>query len=149
MTTAVQTRKHFTIAIDWKGRCIEQWLEQYGSSLLLDNKKTCLGYKSILGDMADRENGYQVDGRRRVLPRCNINIYEEMAIEDLLAHISQTESPKVLQWLKTVILYYIDGKPEEDIASILGMTMYAVKRDKMLGVLRIASRFKIPSYLTD
>ncbi|WP_288399150.1 hypothetical protein, partial [uncultured Acinetobacter sp.] len=134
---------------DWKGRCIEQWLEQYGSSLLLDNKKTCLGYKSILGNMADRENGYQVDGRRRVLPRCNINIYEEMAIEDLLAHISQTESPKVLQWLKTVILYYVDGKPEEDIASILGMTMYAVKRDKMLGVLRIASRFKIPSYLTD
>ena len=99
--------------------------------------------------MADRENGYQVDGRRRVLPRCNINIYEEMAIEDLLAHISQTESSKVLQWLKTVILYYVDGKPEEDIASILGMTMYAVKRDKMLGVLRIASRFKIPSYLTD
>ena len=47
MITTVQTRKHFTIAIDWKGRCIEQWLEQYGSSLLLDNKKRVWGIKAF------------------------------------------------------------------------------------------------------
>ena len=48
-----------------------------------------------------------------------------------------------------VVLYYVDGYSEEDIATVLNMTMYAVKRDKMMGVLRLATRFKISSFLTD
>ncbi|WP_336938918.1 hypothetical protein [Acinetobacter modestus] len=149
MTVAIQQRKHFTVAIDWNSRCIEQWLEQYGSSLLIDTKGECLGTRSVIGDLMDREQGVKTDRRRRALPRCNINVHEEMAIEDLLSHINQTESSKVQQWIKVVILYYVDAFSEEDISEALDISMYAVKRDKMMGILRIATRFKIPSYLTD
>lgn len=149
MTVAIQQRKHFTVAIDWNSRCVEQWLEQYGASLLIDTKGECLGTRSVIGDLMDREQGVYVDRRRRVLPRCNINVHEEMAIEDMWKHMMETESSKVKQWLNIVKLYYVEAFPEEEISKKEGISMYAVKRDKMMGILRIASRFKIPSYLTD
>ena len=149
MNAELKQRKHFTIAIDWNTRTLEQWLEQYGSWLLLDNRPVNLGAKSMLGQIIDAENGVAVDYRRRALPRCNITVHEAMAIEDLLAHAKETEGKKVHQWLKVVVMYFIQGLSEEDISTKLDMTMYSVKRDKMMGVLRIASRFKMRSYLTD
>ncbi len=149
MNIAVGSRKHFTVAINWDDRKLEQWLEQYGSYLLLDNKPEFLGAKSVLASLIDSVKGVTTDRRRRVLPRCNINIHEVMAIEDLLAHAESTEKEKAKQWLSTVVLYYVSGYSEEDIATELNMTMYAVKRDKMMGILRLATRFKISSFLTD
>ena len=149
MNAAVQTRKHFTIAIDWSGRKIEQWLEQYGSYLLLDHKPDFIGAKSVLASLMDSVTGVTTDRRRRVLPRCNINIHEVMAIEDLLSHAQSSDTSKAKQWLDVVILYYVKGYSEEDIAAEHNMTMYAVKREKMMGVLRLASRFKMSCFLTD
>ncbi|RLL17991.1 hypothetical protein [Acinetobacter chengduensis] len=149
MNAAVGSRKHFTVAINWEGKCIEQWLEQYGAYLLLDNKPDFLGAKSVLASLIDSVEGVSVDRRRRALPRCNINVHEAMAIEDMLAHVASTEGAKVQQWLSVVTRYYVDAYTEEDIASKFNMTMYAVKRDKMMGILRLATRFKIKSYLTD
>lgn len=144
------TRKHFTIAAKWDERTIEQWLEQYGSWLLLDGNYNCfLGSRSTLSSLIDNENGVSFDGRRRALPRCNISVYEAMAVEDLLAHIQEVESKKVIQWMKVVVMYFVDGAPEETIARKLDMTMYAVKRDKTMGIIRLATRFKMRSYLTD
>lgn len=150
MTAVLATRKHFSVAADWKQRTIEQWLEQYGAWLLVDDHYVNLGTSSTLGHLIDQEAGaVRADFRRRSLPRCNISVYEAMAIEDMLEHVHQTESSKVKQWLKVVTMYYIEGRPEEDIAQKLDTSMYAVKRDKMMGVLRLATRFKISSYLTD
>ena len=149
MNIAVGSRKHFTVAINWDDRKLEQWLEQYGSYLLLDNKPEFLGAKSVLASLIDSVKGVTTDRRRRVLPRCNINIHEVMAIEDLLAHAESTETEKAKQWLSIVVLYYVTGYSEDDIATELNMTMYAVKRDKMMGILRLATRFKISSFLTD
>ena len=149
MNAAIKERKHFSIAIDWQERKIEQWLEQYGSFLLLDNKPDFLGAKSVLASLMDSVTGVASDRRRRVLPRCNISIHEVMAIEDLLSHAKSTDTEKAQQWLSIVILYYVKGYSEEDIASEFDMTMYAVKRDKMMGILRLATRFKLSSFLTD
>lgn len=149
MNAALQTRKNFTIAINWGDRKLEQWLEQYGSYLLLDNKPEFLGAKSVLASLMDSVTGVASDRRRRVLPRCNISIHEVMAIEDLLSHAKSTDTEKAQQWLSIVILYYVKGYSEEDIASEFDMTMYAVKRDKMMGILRLATRFKLSSFLTD
>ncbi|MHA3063104.1 antiterminator Q family protein [Acinetobacter sp. ANC 4641] len=150
MTTMLAARKHFSVAVDWKQRTIEQWLEQYGAWLLVDDHYVNLGVSSTLGHLIDQEAGViHADFRRRSLPRCNISVFEAMAIEDMLEHVHQTESSKVKQWLKVVTMYYIEGRPEVDIAHKLDTSMYAVKRDKMMGVLRLATRFKISSYLTD
>lgn len=149
MEAVVGTRKHFSVAIDWTQKTIEQWLEQYGSYLLLDNKPDFLGAKSVLASLMDSVTGVASDRRRRALPRCNIDIHAVMAIEDLLSHAQLTETEKAKQWLSVVILYYVKGYSEEDIAAEFDMTMYAVKRDKMMGVLRLATRFKISSFLTD
>ncbi len=144
---AVQTRKHFTIALDWKLRTIEQWLEQYGSWLLLDNHYESLGASSTLGKLLDSVQGVNSDRRRRALPRCNISFEQAMAIEEMLTHVLQTESSKPKQWLKVVIAHYVDAYIEEDIAKHHGVTGYSVKRDKVLGLVRLATRFKFRSYL--
>lgn len=146
---ALQTRKNFQIAIDWKQRTIEQWLEQYGSWLLLDAHYEDLSAHCSLGKLLDSVQGVKTDRRRRALPRCCINETEAMAVEDMLTQLSTTESQKVQQWLKVVIKYYVDAYSEEDIADCFGMTMYAVKRDKLLGTVRIATRFKMRSLLTE
>ncbi|WP_173911064.1 antiterminator Q family protein [Acinetobacter sp. Marseille-Q1618] len=146
---AVQTRKNFQIAIDWKQKTLEQWLEQYGSWLLLDCHYEDLGAHCSLGKILDMVQGVKIDRRRRALPRCNINEQHAMAIEDMLSHLLNTESAKVKQWLKIVIKYYVDGYSEEDIAERFEMSMYAVKRDKLLGTVRIATRFKMRSLLTE
>lgn len=146
---AVQTRKNFQIAMDWKQKTLEQWLEQYGSWLLLDSHYEDLSAHCSLGKLIDLAQGVTTDRRRRALPRCNINEQQAMAIEDMLAHLHETESTKVKQWLKVVVKYYVDAYSEEDIADCFEMTMYAVKRDKLLGTVRIATRFKLRSLLTD
>ncbi len=89
----------------------------------------------------------QVDRRFRAPPRCKIDVFHAMAVEDLLSHIMQTENEKVRQWMKCVIIFYVDFKNEKEIARKLGVSEYAVQRDKMLGLVRIASRFKIKSKL--
>ena len=149
MNAAIKERKHFSIAIDWQERKIEQWLEQYGSFLLLDNKPDFLGAKSVLASLMDSVTGVNSDRRRRALPRCNINVHQAMAIEDLISHALESENGKVQQWIRVAIRYYVDGYSEEDIANKFEMTMYAVKRDKMMGILRLSSRFKLKSFLTD
>lgn len=146
---AVQTRKNFQIAIDWKIKTLEQWLEQYGAWLLLDCHYEDLSAHSSLGSILDMAQGVKIDRRRRALPRCNINESQAMAVEDMLSHLLETESAKVKQWLKVAIKYYVDGYSEDDISDCFEMSMYAVQRDKMLGTLRIATRFKLRSLLTD
>ncbi|RZG47027.1 hypothetical protein EXU28_07515 [Acinetobacter wuhouensis] len=146
---AVQTRKNFQIAMDWKQKTLEQWLEQYGSWLSLDAHHEDLSAHCSLGKILDMAQGIKTDRRRRALPRCNINETQAMAVEDMLSHLLETESAKVKQWLKVVIKYYVDGFSEEDIAESYDMSMYAVQRDKMLGTIRIATRFKLRSFLTD
>ncbi|PPC02502.1 hypothetical protein SOI71_05410 [Acinetobacter pittii] len=146
--TASQGRKHFTVAIDWNAHPIEWHLEQYGSWLLLDgNYETYLGSRGILGHVIDAENGIQVDRRFRAPPRCKIDVFHAMAVEDLLSHMMQTENEKVKHWIKCVVIYHVDFKKEDEIAKKLGVSEYSVQRDKMLGLVRIASRFKIPSRL--
>ncbi len=149
MNAVLQSRKHFTVAMDWSERKLEQWLEQYGSYQLLDNKPDFLGAKSVLASLMDSVTGVSIDRRRRALPRCNISVHEAMAIEDMLSHALKSESKKVQQWINVAILYYVEGYSEEDISKRFDVTMYSVKRDKMMGILRIASRFKIDCFLTD
>jgi len=149
MNAVLRARKHFTVAIDWSERKLEQWLEQYGAYQLLDNKPDFLGAKSVLAGLMDSVTGVSVDRRRRALPRCNIGVHEAMAIEDLLSHALKSEGEKVSQWINVAILYYVEAYSEEDISKHFDMTMYSVKRDKMMGILRIASRFKIDCFLTD
>ena len=146
---AVQTRKNFQIAMDWKQRTLEQWLEQYGSWLLLDSHYEDLSAHSPLGKLLDSVRGIKTDRRRRALPRCNINEQQAMAIEDMLTHLHETESARVQQWLKVVVKYYVDAYSEEDIADRYEMSMYAVKRDKLLGTVRIATRLKLRCLLID
>ena len=145
----LKARPHFSVAIDWQSRTIEQWLEQYGSWLLLDSNNVSLGAKSTLAYICESASGVKVDRRRRSLPRCNISVYEAMAIEDLLAHAHQTENKKVLQWFRVATMYYVAGLPEEYVAEKWDITMYTVKRDKMAGILRLATRFKLRSFLTE
>ncbi|MCU4389918.1 hypothetical protein KTH73_04145 [Acinetobacter courvalinii] len=146
---AVQTRKNFQIAIDWKQRTLEQWLEQYGAWLLLDCHYEDLSAHSSLGSLLDMARGVKTDRRRRALPRCNINEQEAMAVEDMLTHLLETEGTKVKEWLKVVVKYYVDAFSEEDAAEHFKMSMYGIKRDKLLGTVRIATRFKLRSLLID
>lgn len=67
----------------------------------------------------------------------------------MLHHLLETESTKVKHWLKVAIKYYVDGYSEEDITDCYEMSMYVVKRDKLLGTVRIATRFKLRSLLTE
>lgn len=149
MNAMLKARKHFTVAINWEERKIEQWLEQYGAYLLLDSKPDFANQRNILASLMDSVTGVATDRRRRALPRCNIDVHQAMAIEDMLYHVNKTEGAKVCQWIDVAVLYYVSGYSEEDISTKFDMTMYAVKRDKMMGILRLATRFKIGSFLTD
>ena len=149
MNAMLKARKHFTVAINWEERKIEQWLEQYGAYLLLDSKPDFVNQRNILASLMDSVTGVAADRRRRALPRCNIDVHQAMAIEDMLYHVNKTEGAKVCQWIDVAVLYYVSGYSEEDISTKFDMTMYAVKRDKMMGILRLATRFKIGSFLTD
>lgn len=149
MNAMLKARKHFTVAINWEERKIEQWLEQYGAYLLLDSKPDFASSRNILASLMDSVTGVAADRRRRALPRCNIDVHQAMAIEDMLYHVNKTEGAKVRQWIDVAVLYHVSGYSEEDISTKFDMTMYAVKRDKMMGILRLATRFKIGSFLTD
>ncbi len=146
---AVQTRKNFQIAIEWKQFTLEQWLEQYGSWLMLDNHCDDLGAHCSLGKILDMAQGIASDRRKRALPRCKINETQAMAIEDMLSHLFDTENAKVRQWLKVMVKYYVDAYSEEDIAEHYDMSLYAVQRDKMMGTVRVATRFKLRCRLID
>lgn len=133
-------RPHFSVAIDWKQRDIEQWLEQYGAWLLIGCRYENLGANSIMGKLLDMAQGVKSDNRRRALPRCNITDGEAEAIEALVKHISQTETPKAQKWVQIVVNYHIDGMSEETIAHRYNMSRFAVTRDKMNGIIRIVSK---------
>lgn len=138
-------KKHFSIAIDWKQRDIEQWLEQYGSWLLIGCRFESLGAKSMMGKLLDMAQGVKSDSRRRALPRCNISDQEAEAIESLINHAYATETTKAKQWLEIVFRYHVDARSEETIASMKGMSRFGVTRDKMHGIIRLVSKYP---YLT-
>lgn len=144
MDTAVK-QPHFSVAIDWKTRSIEQWLEQYGSWLLVDYQYENLGTNSIMGRLLEIAQGKAVDYRRRTLPKCNIKDFEAEAVQSLINHVIQTETPKAKQWVKVVIAYYVEGMSEEVIADKFEISRFAVTRDKMHGIIRLVSKH---SYLT-
>ena len=149
MGVAVKEKKHFTVAINWAERSLEQWLEQYGSWLLLDNNyEVSLGAKSILGNLIDRENGVAIDGRHRVPPQCKINDTQAKAVEDMLLDMQNSETNKVKTWIKAVTMFYVDFESEQSAARKLKVSEYSVGRDKMLGLVRISTKFKLRSRLT-
>lgn len=144
-----KSRKHFSIVLPDIDMPLEQMLEQYGSWLLLDgNCEINLAAKSILGHLIDTVNGVVVDGRQRVPPRCKIDVFQAQAIEDMLCHAFQTENNKVKKWLKVAVMFYVEFKSEERIAEKLDISDFSVKRDKMLGVVRLSTRFKLKSRIT-
>lgn len=133
--------------MDWNKRPLEQWLEQYGAWLRIDNKSTNLEPSSPLSWLLDSVNGVKLDGRKRVLPRCRISDQEADAVDSLLrvAYSYETEIGK--RWLRFVIAYYVDGLHEDVIASRFNTSEYAVQRDKLLGIVRLATKFRINSLL--
>ena len=146
MDAALETRKHFTIAINWAEQPIEWHLEQYGSWLLLDDHYVgCLGASSVLGHLIDTVNGVCVDKRERVAPRCKINDIHADAVSDMLITLLKNENSKVQKWLKIVIMFYVEFKSEATIAKKLGISEYSVTRDKMLGMVRLATKYQFRS----
>ena len=146
MNAALETRKHFTIAINWAEQPIEWHLEQYGSWLLLDDHYVgCLGASSVLGHLIDTVNGVCVDKRERVAPRCKINDIHADAVSDMLITLLKNENSKVQKWLKIVIMFYVEFKSEATIAKKLGISEYSVTRDKMLGMVRLATKYQFRS----
>ena len=145
---AMMEKKHFTIAIDWSEKPLETWLEQYGSWLLIGNHADNLGCKSQIGYLIDLANGTVQDSRKRCAPRCNINDDQAQAIEDMLVHLRETEGEKIKRWLTIVGDYHVNFYSEEQIAQFYHLSRFAVTRDKMLGLVRIATRFKLDSRLT-
>jgi hypothetical protein len=139
MITAVK-QKHFSVAIDWKTRDIEQWLEQYGSWLLIGYQHENLGANSIMGKLLEIAQGKPVDYRRRALPKCVISDQEAEAVESLLNHVIQTETPKARHWIRVVIAYYVEGMSEDVIAEKFNKSRFAVTRDKMHGIIRLVSK---------
>lgn len=143
---AVADKKHFSVAINWAEKPIEWHLEQYGSWLLLDDHYAgCLGVSSILGHLIDTVNGVVVDKRERVAPICKIDDAHADAVSDMLASIIKSENSKVQKWLKVVIMFYVEFKSEESIAKKLGVSEYSVARDKMLGMVRLATKYQFRS----
>ncbi|KGT48873.1 hypothetical protein [Acinetobacter sp. HR7] len=141
-------RKHFMEVLDREKYTIEQLFEQYGSWLLLDgNYETNLDAKSILGHLIDSQNGVVVDQRQRLPPRCKIDVYQAMAVEDMLKEIFTTENEKVKQWMRVLVMHYIEFKSEERIAEKLGISTYKVETCKMLGRVRLATKYNFKSRL--
>lgn len=141
-------RKHFSVAINWAEKPIEWHLEQYGSWLLLDGHyEDYLGASSVLGHLIDTVNGKVIDKRGRVVPMCKINDAHADAVGDMLTHLMNSENNKVKRWLKIVVMFYVEFKTEKDIALKLGLSEYSVTRDKMLGLVRLATKYQFRSKL--
>lgn len=138
-------RKHFSVAINWHEKPIEWHLEQYGSWLLLDDHYFSLGESSVLGHLIDTANGVVVDRRERVAPRCQINDEHADAVSDMLSHLMQNENEKVKRWMQVVIMFYVEFKSEPTIAQKLKMSEFSVARDKMLGMVRLATKYQFKS----
>ncbi|EII5854383.1 hypothetical protein LHQ04_003913 [Acinetobacter baumannii] len=138
-------RKHFSVAINWHEKPIEWHLEQYGSWLLLDDHYFSLGESSVLGHLIDTANGVVVDRRQRVAPLCKINDEHADAVADMLTHLMQNETTKTKQWMRIVIMFYVEFKSEETIAKKLGVSEFSVARDKMLGMVRLATKYQFKS----
>lgn len=148
MNAAVNTkldRKHFSQAINWAEKPIEWHLEQYGSWLLLDEHYSSLGASSVLGHLIDTANGVKVDKRERVPPLCKINDEHADAVADMLSHLMQNENEKVKRWMQVVIMFYVEFKTEPSIAHKLKMSEFSVARDKMLGMVRLATKYQFRS----
>lgn len=143
----VKTKEQFITAIDWNKMSFERWLEQYGSWLLIGDHYESLGTKSILGMLLDKARGISTDGRSRVPPQCRITDDEAMAVEGLLLDLAKCENCKVKQWVRVVIMYFVEFRQEDKIAQILNVSEYVVKRDKLLGIVRIATKYNLHSIL--
>ncbi|WP_353171302.1 hypothetical protein [Acinetobacter rudis] len=143
---ATVERKHFSVAINWAEKPIEWHLEQYGSWLLLDDLHIgSLGASSVLGHLIDTANGIVVDKRERVAPLCKITDSHADAVSDMLEDLMKIENEKVKKWLKVVVMFYVEFKSEATIAKKLGVSEYSVTRDKMLGMVRLATKYKFRS----
>lgn len=142
---AVANRKHFSVAINWAENPIEWHLEQYGSWLLLDENYVSLGASSVLGHLIDTANGVCVDKRERVAPLCKINDAHADAVSDMLLNLMKNENNKVQKWLKVVIMFYVEFKTEKTIARNLDISEFSVARDKMLGLVRLATKYQFRS----
>ncbi|WP_042073679.1 hypothetical protein, partial [Acinetobacter gerneri] len=105
----------------------------------------CLGASSVLGHLIDTANGVVVDKRERVAPLCKINDSHADAVSDMLENIIKSENLKVRKWLRIVVMFYVEFKTEQTIAKKLGISEYAVTRDKMLGLVRLATKYKFKS----
>ena len=138
-------RKHFSKAINWAEKPIEWHLEQYGSWLLLDNHYSSLDASSVLGHLIDTANGIVVDRRERIAPRCVISDEHADAVSDLLVELMKKENSKVKHWLKVVVMFFVEFKSEQAIAHKLKVSEYSVTRDKMLGLVRLATKYNLRS----
>lgn len=141
-------RPHFSQVLD-QTKTIEWYLEQYGSWLLVDSNYESLGFKSWLGNLIDTQNGVVVDRRERTAPRCRIDINHALAVEGLLNNIFTGENDKVKTWFKVVVMYYVEFRSEAKIAKILGITETAVIKYKLLGLVRLATKYKLRSKITE
>jgi hypothetical protein len=141
MNAAVD-RKHFSQAINWAERPIEWHLEQYGSWLLVDENYVCLGASSVLGHLIDTVNGVCIDKRERIAPVCKIKDAHADAVADMLTALFKDENSKVQQWFKVVVMFYVEFKSEATIARKLGISEFTVARNKMLGLVRLATKYQ-------
>lgn len=150
LNTLAVGQRHFSVAIDWKQRTLEQWLEQYGSWLLIGCRSDNLGTKSVMGHLLDMAQGVKADHRRRAPPRCNISDDQALAIEALVNHISTTDTPKAKAWINITLAYHVGFLSEEAIAQLFCISRFAVTRDKMLGIVRVVSKHSyLQSFYTD
>ncbi|EPF80034.1 hypothetical protein [Acinetobacter rudis] len=99
----------------------------------------------MLGHLIDTANGIVVDKRERVAPLCKITDSHADAVSDMLEDLMKIENEKVKKWLKVVVMFYVEFKSEATIAKKLGVSEYSVTRDKMLGMVRLATKYKFRS----
>lgn len=78
-------------------------------------------------------------------PRCKINDAHADAVSDMLESIMKSENTKVQKWLKIIIMFYVEFKSEATIAKQLGISEFSVARDKMLGMVRLATKYQFRS----
>lgn len=143
----IVTRYNYSTAIDWSRMQLEQWLEQYGAWLNVDNPSVSLKAHSIMLDIMQCKQ--TKDKRHRCLPRCSISDNEAMAVHWLLCDMDDTQSPVVKSWLRTLTRYRVNAWSQEQIADSLDVGREAVKQDLACAIAHICARRPgITSFLT-
>lgn len=80
-----------------------------------------------------------------VLISDKINDAHADAVSDMLLSLMKNENNKVQKWLKVVIMFYVEFKTEKTIARHLDISEFSVARDKMLGLVRLATKYQFRS----